>query len=141
MARWTVLRIADMPVVSEGDPEDPVWYPLQHVLGIDAFGVNLFVTEEAGQTLVEDHDERGSGQQELYVILEGEALFHLDGEEVRVEHGTALAVTHPSVRRNAKALTAGTALLIIGAGRTPFASTWNPRHFRDIPRPDSGTSP
>jgi hypothetical protein len=85
---------------------------------------------------VEEHDERGSGQQELYLIVEGEALFHLDGEEVRLEHGTALAVADPSVRRNAKALAVGTALLIIGAGRISFASTWNPRHFRDIPRPD-----
>jgi hypothetical protein len=80
MARWTVREIADMPVVSEGDPDDPVWYPLQHVLGIDAFGVNLFVAQEAGQTLVEDHDERASGQQELYLVLEGRATFELDGK-------------------------------------------------------------
>ena len=136
MARWTVREIAAISAVSDGGPDDPVWYPLQHVLGIDTFGANLFVANGADQTLVEEHDERGSGQQELYVILEGEALFHLDGEEARLERGTALAVTDPSVRRNAKALTAGTALLIIGAGTTPFASTWNPRHFRDIPRPD-----
>ena len=94
--------IADMPVVSEGDPDDPVWYPLQHVLGIDAFGVNLFVAQEAGQTLVEDHDERASGQQELYLVLEGRAAFELDGEETRLDPGTALAITEPSVRRSAK---------------------------------------
>ena len=136
MAHWTVREIAAIPAVSDGGPDDPVWYPLQHVLGIDTFGANLFVANGADQTLVEEHDERGSGQQELYVILEGEALFHLDGEEARLERGTALAVTDPSVRRNAKALTAGTALLIIGAGTTPFASTWNSTHFGDIPRPD-----
>ena len=129
-------EIASIPAVSDGGPDDPVWYPLQHVLGIDAFGANLFVASRADQTLVEVHDERESGPQELYVTLEGEALFHLDGEEARLERGTALAVTDPSVRRNAKALTAGTALLIIGAGPTSFASTWNPRHFEDIRRPD-----
>jgi quercetin dioxygenase-like cupin family protein len=135
MARWTLREIAAIPAVSDCGPDDPVWYPLQHVLGIDTFGANVFVASRADQTLVEEHDERGSGQQELYVILQGEALFHLDGEEARLERGTALAITDPSVRRNAKALTAGTALLIIGAGATHFASTWNPRHFRDIPRP------
>lgn len=136
MARWTVREIAAIPPVSDGGPEDPVWYPLQHVLGIDTFGANLFVASRADQTVVEEHDERGSEQQELYVILEGEALFHLDGEESRLGRGAALAVTDPSVRRNAKARTAGTALLIIGAGTTPFVTTWNPRHFTDIPRPD-----
>jgi hypothetical protein len=138
MARWTVRKIAKIPAVSDGGPDDPVWYPLQHSLGIDTFGANFFVARRADQTLVEEHDERGSGQKELYLIVEGEALFHLDGEEVRLDHGTALAVTDPSVRRSAKALTARTALLIIGAGRIPFASTWNPRHFRDIPRPEGG---
>jgi uncharacterized cupin superfamily protein len=93
--------IADMPVVSGGDPDDPVWYPLQHVLGIDAFGVNFFVAQEAGQTLMEDHDERASGQQELYLLLEGRATFELDGEEARLDRGTALAITEPSVRRSA----------------------------------------
>ncbi len=136
MARRTVREIAAIPTVSDGGPDEAAWYPLQHVLGIGTFGANLFVASRADQTLVEEHDERGSEQQELYVILEGEALFHLDGEEARLERGSALAVTDPSVRRNAKALTAGTALLIIGAGTTSFATTWNPRHFRDIPRPD-----
>ena len=136
MARWTVRGFAEMPVVSEGDPDEPVWYPLQHVLGIDAFGVNLFVAQEAGQTLVEDHDERASGQQELYFILEGRATFELDGEQARLDRGTALAITEPSVRRSAKALSRGTTLLIIGAGRSPFRSTWNASHFTDILRPD-----
>jgi len=136
MARWTVKQIAAMPTVSDLGPNDPTWYPLQRVLGIDNFGANLFVASCAGQILVEDHDECGSGQQELYLVLEGEAVFRLDDEEIHLTRRTALAVTDPSVRRSATALTAETALLVIGAGVTPFASTWNPRHFRDIPRPD-----
>jgi len=113
-----------------------MWYPLQHALGIDTFGANLFVASRANQTLVERHDEQTSGQQELYVVIEGEAIFELEGEQAHVDKGTALAVTDPSVRRSARALTSGTALLIIGAGDQPFRSTWNPTHFRDIPRPD-----
>jgi quercetin dioxygenase-like cupin family protein len=128
-----VREIAEMPVVSKGDPDDPVWYPLQHVLGIDAFGVNLFVAQEAGQTLVEDHDERTSGQQELYLVLEGSATFELDGKQARLGRGAVLAVTDPSVRRSAKALSQGTTLLIVGASRSPFESTWNANHFEDIP--------
>jgi quercetin dioxygenase-like cupin family protein len=136
MARWTVNAITSVPTVSDGDSGDPAWYPLQHALGIDTFGVNLFVASRAEQTLVEEHDERKSGQQELYLILEGEAVFELDGEQARLDRGTALAITDPSVRRSARAVTSGTALLIVGASGEAFESTWNPDHFRDIPRPD-----
>jgi mannose-6-phosphate isomerase-like protein (cupin superfamily) len=113
-----------------------MWYPLQHALGIDTFGANVLVASRANQTLVEAHDEHRSGQQELYLVLDGEAIFELDGEQSRLDKGTVLAVTDPSVRRSARALTPGTALLIIGAGDEPFRSTWNPTHFSDIPRPD-----
>ncbi len=134
MARWTVSPITSLPRVSDGEPDDPTWYPLQHALGIDTFGANVLVAGRAEQTLVEEHDERASGQQELYLVLEGEAVFELDGEDARLDKGTALAVTDPSVRRSARALTPGTTLLIVGAGDGPFRSTWNPTHFSDIPR-------
>src|SRR5262249_2568400 len=112
------------------------WYPLQHALGIDTFGVNLFVASRPDQLLVEDHDERASGQQELYLTLEGQAVFELDGEKVQLDRGGALAVTDPSVRRSAVAARSGTALLIVGASSEPFETTWNPAHFSDIPRPE-----
>ena len=62
-------EIAAIPTVSDSSPDDPAWYPLQHALGIDTFGANLFVATHADQTLVEEHDERKSGQQELYLVL------------------------------------------------------------------------
>jgi hypothetical protein len=76
--------MTSVPTVSDGDADDPVWYPLQHALGIDTFGVNLFIASRADQTLVEEHDERASGQQELYVLIEGEAVFDLDDEHVHL---------------------------------------------------------
>jgi len=57
-------------------------------------------------------------------------------EEARLDRGTALAITEPSVRRSARAVRPGTTLLIVGAGRSPFTSTWSPSHFTDIRRPD-----
>lgn len=135
MRRWAVSPITDLPVVSDGEPDDPVWHPLQHALGIDTFGANVFVAREADHVLVEEHDEVGSGQQELYLVLEGSAAFELDGEEMRLERGVSLAVTDPGVRRRARALMAGTTLLVVGAADGPFASTWNAAHFTDIPRP------
>ena len=135
MARWTLSAVTGVPTVSDGDPDDPAWYPLQHALGIDTFGVNLFVATRAEQTLVEEHDERRSGQQELYLILQGKAVFDLDGEQIPVGADGALAVTDPTLRRSAKALSSGTRLLVIGAPNAAFTSTWDPRHFTEIPRP------
>jgi uncharacterized cupin superfamily protein len=132
---WAVSPIADLPAVADGEPDDPVWYPLQHALGIDTFGANIFVAQTADQLLVEEHDERESGQQELYLVLDGSAAFELDGEEARLERGDVLAVTEPGVRRRARALTAGTMLLVVGSADGPFESTWNAAHFADLPRP------
>jgi uncharacterized cupin superfamily protein len=84
VARWTVTEIAALPTVSDGGPEARTWYPLQHALGIDTFGANLFVATHADQLLVEPHDESASGQQELYLVLEGEVSFELDGEHARL---------------------------------------------------------
>lgn len=123
-----------LPVVSDGGPDDPQWHPLQHSLGIDTFGANVFVASHTGQTLVEEHDEAESGQQELYLVLEGLVDFMVDGEHVRGLTQSALAITDPSVRRSAKAAAPGTRLLVVGASG-PFESTWDAGHFTGIPRP------
>jgi hypothetical protein len=136
MSRWTLSVMTEIPLVSDGEPGDPRWHPVQHALGIDTFGANLFVATRSEQTLVEQHDEQASGQQELYLVLEGEAVFTLDGEEVLVTSGAAVAVTDPSVRRSATARTSGTKLLVVGAADGPFTSTWNASHFDGVPRPD-----
>ena len=136
MARWTVRDMAESPTVSDGGPNDPAWYPLQHALGIDAFGANVFVATRAHQILVEEHDEANSGQQELYLVLEGEVSFRLNGEDERLGRGAAVAITDPAVRRSATAVDSGARLLVVGAGTGPFRSTWNPAHFSDIPRPE-----
>jgi hypothetical protein len=136
MARWMQRPITDIRTVSDGEPDDPIWYPLQHALGIETFGANVFVARHADQLLVEEHDEHECGQQELYLLLDGSAVFSPDDEETRLVRGDALAVTDPSVRRRAKALTAGTMLLVVGSADGPFESSWNPAHFADTPRPE-----
>jgi uncharacterized cupin superfamily protein len=134
MASWATRAIDEVPVVTDTDDEDPIWHPLQHFFGLSAFGANVFVARHVGQTLVEEHDERASGQEELYLVLDGEAEFELDGEHVRAPRGTAVAVSEPAVRRHAVARSAGTALLAVGAAPGSFATTWQTSHFTDLPR-------
>src|SRR5262245_54749870 len=83
--------------------------PVREHLGIHAFGVNAFTPEDG--TLINEHDEAGSGQEELYIVLDGNATFEVDGETVDAPAGTLVFVP-PDTRR--KATGAGT-ILAIGA--------------------------
>jgi uncharacterized cupin superfamily protein len=54
-------------------------YPGARYLGIHAFGINAYTPGEDG-TLINEHDELGSGQEELYVVLDGAPTFEVDGD-------------------------------------------------------------
>ena len=138
MAGWAVSAIDAIPKVPEGETDDPDWHPLQHFFRLTAFGANVFVAVRGDETLVAEHDERASGQQELYVVLEGAATFRLSEDHVRAARGTAIAITDPTVRRSAVAVAPGTALLVIGASDGPFSTTWDASHFAQVPRSDGG---
>jgi len=125
-------------MVPGGEADDPDWHPIQHFFGLTTFGANVFVAVRGNETLVAEHDERASGQEELYLVLEGAAAFRLSGDHVHAVRGTAVAVTDPTVTRSAVALAPGTALLAIGASDGSFATTWNASHFTQVPRADSG---
>ena len=84
--------------------------PVREHLGISAFGINAYTPGRDG-TLIGDHDEAGSGQEELYIVLEGNATFEVDGETVDAPAGTFVLVP-PGSRR--KATGDGTVLAIGG---------------------------
>jgi hypothetical protein len=86
--------------------------PVREHLGIRAFGVNAFGPADDG-TLINEHDEAGTGQEELYIVLEGTATFEIDGEVVDSPPGT-LVFVGPEVRR--KATGDG---IILAVGATP----------------------
>jgi hypothetical protein len=73
--------------------------PVREHLGIHAFGVNAYTPGEDG-TLINEHDEAGSGQEELYVVLDGKAIFEVDGETFDAPAGTFVSV-RPESRRKA----------------------------------------
>jgi hypothetical protein len=86
--------------------------PVREHLGIRAFGINAYTPSEDG-TLISDHDESGSGQEELYIVLDGKATFEIDGATVDAPAGTYVFV-RPESRR--KATGNGTVLAL---GATP----------------------
>jgi hypothetical protein len=86
--------------------------PVREHLGIHAFGVNAYTPGEDG-TLINEHVESGSGQEELYVVLDGNPTFEVDGETIDAPAGTLVSVP-PGSRR--KATGTGT---ILALGATP----------------------
>jgi hypothetical protein len=101
--KWQVARLDD---IERRGREIPV----REHLGIQAFGINAFTPGEDG-TLIGEHDESGTGQEELYIVLDGNATFELDGETVDAPAGT-LVFVGPESRR--KATGEGT-ILVVGA--------------------------
>src|SRR5947208_14470975 len=73
--------------------------PVREHLGIHAFGINAYTPGE-DDTLINEHDEAGSRQEELYIVLDGKATFEVDGEAVDAPPGT-LVFVGPEPRRKA----------------------------------------
>jgi quercetin dioxygenase-like cupin family protein len=134
--RYWVKQLDELPLVPTDDPDDFDWYPLQHHFGFAAFGVNGF-GGAAGRTLVAEHDEAESGQEELYVVLAGAARFILDGETFQTRAFSVVAIPDASVTRSAIAVEDGTLLLAVGApSGSDFTSTWNQANFEQVPPAD-----
>ena len=72
--------------------------PVREHLGIHAFGINAYTPSEDG-TLINEHDEAGTGQEELYIVLDGKATFEIDGQAVDAPPGT-LVFVGPGLQRS-----------------------------------------
>jgi quercetin dioxygenase-like cupin family protein len=131
---YWVKRLDEVPLVPNDDPNDFDWYPLQHHFDLSAFGVNAF-GGDAGIQLVAEHDERESGQEELYVVIRGAARFTLNGDDHQARAVSVVAIPDPAVTRAAAAVENGTILLAIGGPPdSGFATTWRAEHFGEVPR-------
>jgi quercetin dioxygenase-like cupin family protein len=135
VAGYAVRRLEDIPRIPADEAGDPDWYPLQHFFRLTAFGVNVYVAKEAGGDLLSEHDEAKSGQEELFLVIAGEATFTLDGETVDAPALTVVAVPDPAVVRGAIAREAGTTVVALGGeAQDQFRSSWQPRWFEGAPQ-------
>jgi hypothetical protein len=137
-AGWTVVGLSDLPRVP--GREDIEWLPLQHALGLGAFGTNVFVGREGGEELIGLHDETGEhGQEEMYMVLTGTVRFELAGEVLELRRGHVVAVRDRRVQRRATATEPGSAVLVVGAPPGSLQhSTWRPEWFADVPKLQDG---
>jgi hypothetical protein len=133
-----IKHIDDIPAI----PAAGVGYRMvRRELGIKAFGINAF-TANAGEHLIEEHDETGAGagrHEELYVVIAGRARFTIDGDEHEARAGTFVFLPDPESRRTATALENGTtAIAVGGAPDRPYeVSPWEVS-FAAKPLADAG---
>src|SRR5262245_65980276 len=95
MANGSTIKHRDEFERMEGSGES-TWLLARKALGTEAFGYNLVEIGPGGG--IPEHDEAQSGQAELYVILEGEAVLVIDGEETAAPAGTFASIDPASSR-------------------------------------------
>jgi tetratricopeptide (TPR) repeat protein len=112
MSGYVVTQLEDMEEVSDG--RCPV-RPVRSLMGVTSFGVNAWTGHNAGDRIINEHDEGDSGdsQEELYLVQQGRATFELDGERIEAPAGTFVFV-QPKVKRTAFADEAGTTIVAMG---------------------------
>jgi tetratricopeptide (TPR) repeat protein len=106
--------VAHLDEIDEMDDGRCPWRPVRHHFGITAFGVNAWTAREAGDRIINEHDEsEPDSNEELYLVLRGRAVFELDGDRVVAPAGT-LVFARPGVRRTAIAEEAETTIIALG---------------------------
>jgi AraC-like ligand binding domain len=101
--KWKVARLDEIEKRGRS-------IPVREHMGMQAVGINAYTRGDDG-TLINEHDEAGSGQEELYIVLDGTATFEVDGETFDAPSGT-LVFVQPESRRKA---TGDATVLALGA--------------------------
>jgi hypothetical protein len=112
MARYGIARLQDIEELDDGRCP---YRPVRHHFGITTFGATTWTAENAGDRVLNEHDEKDEFD-ELYVVLSGTARFELEGDTVDAQPGTFVHVP-AGVMRTAFAQEPGTTILAVGGGR------------------------
>ena len=106
--------VANLDEIDELDDGRCPCRPVRHHFGITSFGVTAWTAREAGDRIINEHDEsEPDSNEELYLVLRGRAAFELDGDRVVAPAGTFVFVP-PGVKRTAFAEEPGTTIIALG---------------------------
>jgi quercetin dioxygenase-like cupin family protein len=92
------------------------WQLVRRGLGVDSVGLNV-VEIEQGYSIPE-HDETERDQEEVFIVLEGDAVMVIDGEDHPVAAGTFVRVAPPLTRTVRNDAETPVTLLIVSAPTT-----------------------
>ena len=105
--------VAHLDEIDEQDDGRCPWRPVRHHFGITAFGVNAWTARDAGDRIINEHDESDDSNEELYFVVRGRAVFELDGDRMDAPTGT-LVFARPGVKRAAFAEEPETTIIALG---------------------------
>lgn len=105
--------VAHLDEIDELDDGREPYRPVRHHFGITAFGITAWTARDAGDRIINEHDESDDSQEELYLVLKGRAAFELDGARQDAPAGT-LVFVRPGVKRTAFAEEPGTTIIVVG---------------------------
>jgi quercetin dioxygenase-like cupin family protein len=94
---YTIMQTDDFEVM-EGSG-GATWRLARKSLGAENFGFNVVDIEPGGQ--IPEHDETESGQEEVFIVLEGEGTFVADDEEHPAPAGAFIRYS-PEVKRTVR---------------------------------------
>jgi quercetin dioxygenase-like cupin family protein len=110
---YSMVKLAD---IEPRGPGGSVRF-VRRELGVEAFGINWF--EIPPNTEGHEHDETGSGQEEVNVVVRGSGVYRIDGDEIAVDAGTFLRFD-PETRRVPVAGPDGMTTLAVGSRRGSY---------------------
>ena len=109
MSEYAVVHLEEIDEITDGRCP---WRPVRHHFGITSFGVGAWTGHEAGDRIINEHDEADENE-ELYLVHTGRARFELGDEVVDAPTGT-FVFARPGLKRTAFAEEPGTTILALG---------------------------
>ena len=110
---YSIVSIAD---VEPGGPGGVVRF-LRRELGVEAFGVNWFELPPNAEG--RRHDETESKQEEVNIIISGDGIYRVDGEEVPVSAPMILRFDAETTRQPV-AGASGMTMIAVGARKGSY---------------------
>lgn len=108
MADYTVKSFDEMESIFGG-----FFLRARAELGVSSFGMQIINFPPNSGEGYPNHDHAESGQEEVYLVLEGAADFDIEGETVHLEPKMALRVG-PSTKRRISTGSEGAVILALG---------------------------
>ena len=110
MPAFTIVHLSDF------ERPFPKWALARRSLGLQSFGMNV-VELPPGETIPE-HDETQTDQEEVFIVLSGEATMVIDGRDHAAPAGTFVRLDPEPQRTVVNRSDADVTVLIVSAPRT-----------------------
>jgi hypothetical protein len=109
MTRSAVVRLDEIEELVDGRRP---FRPVRLHFGITSFGATAWTARATGDQIIGEHDEQDVGDEELFLVLRGRALFDVEGDRIDAPAGT-LVFCPSGVQRTAVAEEGDTAILAL----------------------------